>query len=230
MGWLAPCDQVECHDPRRCRHSLTGLAAGAGSYRDGGVRLWSLTDGRLAGEIRPGEMPSELAFNPSGQLIAGSGSGGIQIWSTSTLQRTHAFAAGPDRINALIFSEDGSAIVARSGRGAIRAFDLSERRERIATPADAALLSPNARRTDRTNGWNISSSGGGLRVTRGRRGSESMQLLALAGGGWLAVAEDGLTHTGTSNATSVFELVRQRDRLPVTPEFVAAYRRADGLR
>ncbi len=209
---------------------------GAASYRDGAIRLWSLADGRLAGTIggsgdsRTDSLLTGLVFNPSGQLLAASSGGEIQIWSTATLKRQLAFSTGSERVTGLAFSEDGSAIVARAGRGAIRAFDLATRQERVASPADAALLTQNARRPDRASGWSLSSSGGSIRLGRGRRGNDQLMMIALAGGGWIAIAEDGLSHAGTSNATAAFELVKQRDRLPITDDFVRAYFKPDGLR
>jgi uncharacterized caspase-like protein len=203
----------------------------AASYRDKTLRLWSVESGLQTGLIGGVEPQSGLAFHPAGALLAGFGDRdaiSVTVWDVRTLKTVYQLAAGPEPINSIGFTEDGASLVLRDRRGAVRAFDVASRQERVATPVDAAVFQDRRRSTRPP--VSVSTAGDTLRVSRGGRGSDSMQLRALADGDWVSIAEDGLTFTGSKAAVAGMELLKGRDRLTVTDQFIADYYRADGLR
>lgn len=203
----------------------------AASYGDSTLRFWSVETGQQTGIIKGVERMSGLAFHPSNAVLAGFGgrnTTSVTVWDVQSLRAIYQLAAGPEPISAIAFTEDGTTLSIRSQRGAVRAFDVASRQERVATPDDAAVFQ-SRRRGGARPPVNLSISQDIIRVSRGP-GNEPMMLHALADGDWVSVAEDGLAFTGSKAAVAGMELLKGRDRLPVTDTFIADYYRPGGLR
>lgn len=199
----------------------------AASYGDRTVRLWSLDSGQQLGLLRGvSEVQQALVFSPDGRWLAGvpQRSGVITVYDTARRDAALTLPWSVDSFAGFAFSGDGASLVVRDRRGAITVFDLATRQPRAATPADAGWLQP-ARTRD---GLQVNMFGGALRVGRGTRGHARL-LLAFQSNDWVGIGDDGVSFTGSRDRVAAMELVKGRDRLPVTAEFLAAHYRAAGL-
>lgn len=204
----------------------------AASYRDRSLKLWSVDSAQLIGPIDDaGDVQDALLFSPDGSLLASHirRSGAVTLFNTK--DRTKAFvfqSAAVASVSGMAFSDDGATLVVRDGRGGITAMDVATRRERVATPADAAWLSV---RRSRETGLTVRVFSGSLRVYRSAAGSRRDARIyhAFLDGSWVGIAEDGLSFTGSKDQVAGMVLAKGSDRLPVTPDFIAAHFRAGGL-
>lgn len=87
----------------------------------------------------------ELAFHPSGDLVAVTSTDGLVIWSLrGPSPRRHAHVGSPDRISAPVFSPDGTTLVGVTGDGTlllweVRRLDAEPRRIELGTHSIRAL-------------------------------------------------------------------------------------------
>ncbi|MDZ4841708.1 MAG: caspase family protein [Hyphomicrobium aestuarii] len=204
----------------------------AASYRDRSLKLWSVDSGQQIGAIAGADdVQDALLFSPDGSLLAAHKrrSGAVTVFNTR--ERTKSFVlTSPvvENVSAMAFSDDGMTLTLRDSRGAVTAFDIASRRERVASPADAAWLS--VRRSSGA-GLDVRVNSGSLRVYRSTPGSrrEARLYHTFVDGAWVGIAEDGVSFTGSSDRVAGMVLAKGADRLPVTREFIAAHYRAGGF-
>ena len=108
-------------------NSVTAIAASsdgrhlAGASSDGTVRVFDLPQGRALHLIVPPVLPTELAFQPTGPLLAIAGTTGpVTIWNAADGRLTATLA---DTNAPVAFSPDGKLLAVRAARQEIALFD-----------------------------------------------------------------------------------------------------------
>jgi WD40 repeat protein/3',5'-cyclic AMP phosphodiesterase CpdA len=103
----------------------------ATAHRPGSVCLWDLGTGRPLRHLRLRDARA-VAVSPSGALIAaGSISGAVRVWDTSTGALRGRFAADPDQIRMLAFSPDETLIATAGHNGTVGIWGAMDGRGRV---------------------------------------------------------------------------------------------------
>ena len=112
----------------------------ASSSRDGTVKLWDLTTGRVRATLvaRPSGWVNAIAFSPDGKtLVSGSrGSsttpdrhrdddkgGGITLWDVSTGRERATLTGSAGEVRTLAYAVDGRTVASADGDGGVRTWD-----------------------------------------------------------------------------------------------------------
>ncbi len=87
----------------------------------GGVRLWSVPDGKPLGAFAGNGSPGCIAFAPNGKLLAVSNKGVVKIWDLTTRRSPRSRRAPLHKtpVNALIVTPTGSAIITAAEDGSV---------------------------------------------------------------------------------------------------------------
>jgi WD40 repeat protein len=109
--------------------SLRGDLAASGDSR-GNVRLWDPHSGALRWLAAQGSTVNDIAFSPSGNMLATAGPQGAVLWSTTSKRPLHLLAA-PGGARRVVFSPDGRLVGVAGGDGKARLwFTATGRRYR----------------------------------------------------------------------------------------------------
>ncbi|UIX31152.1 nSTAND1 domain-containing NTPase [Streptomyces sp. GQFP] len=98
---------------------------------DGGVRIWSLPEGRLRHTF-PGRSTGEVttaAFSPDGRTLAVSTGGAIGMWDPATGRKRGTLTIPGGSVRGIAFSPDGRTVAAASAT-AVRLWDVATGRKR----------------------------------------------------------------------------------------------------
>ncbi len=86
----------------------------------GGVRLWSVPDGKPLGTFAGNGSPGCIAFSPNGKLLAVSNKGVVKIWDLTTRRPVTEIQASAVAVNNLAFSPDGKLLAIHHVSGSIQ--------------------------------------------------------------------------------------------------------------
>ena len=89
------------------------------------------------------------AFSPDGALVATAGDDVVQLWSTATGEPVGAAIPVGADVGDVAFSPDGALLAASGGDGAVRLWNVADRRRedvKVARAAGALAFSPDGRR------------------------------------------------------------------------------------
>ena len=89
------------------------------------------------------------AFTPDGALVATAGDDVVQLWSTATGEPVGAAIPVGAAVGDVAFSPDGALLAASGGDGAVRLWNVADRRRedvKVARAAGALAFSPDGRR------------------------------------------------------------------------------------
>ncbi len=92
--------------------------------KDRNVRLWRVAGRNLKYPLLQGGIRG-VAISPDSRTIATAGSGGVFLWKSATGERSEPTIAGPARIQAVAFSQDGKLLLTGANRGQARLWDLA---------------------------------------------------------------------------------------------------------
>ncbi len=113
----------------------TMLAAAYGWNSVGGVRIWSMDDGRLLATLGEGtgadKMIEKVSFFPDGTLLAvGSSKGEIALWDVRSRTLIKELRNSPGRLESLTFSPSGELLVA-TFKNAVFLYDIATGAEKL---------------------------------------------------------------------------------------------------
>jgi serine/threonine protein kinase/WD40 repeat protein len=106
------------------------------------VRIWDRERGIVVTEITDagyrgrGDIHfSNLAFDPSGRLIATTVNRQVRIWNVESGTPVATLPAQPGEIGYVVFSPDGATVATGASDGAVRLFDLDAQAQRLVLQA-----------------------------------------------------------------------------------------------
>ena len=102
----------------------------SGDPKDGEIRLWNATDGRLLTdfEAEPKSGVYRLAYSPDLKTVASAhDDSNIRLWDISESSESATFIGHTERINTIAYSPDGKLLVSGSEDETIKFWDLSKK-------------------------------------------------------------------------------------------------------
>ncbi len=133
--------------------SANGAQAGTW-HADGSLRVWSLTEGRLASTLNQDQLfetAGSLAFSPDGATLAAGYDQAVRLWRLADGAALPSLTGGhADLVSALAYSPDGRRLASASEDGIVQVWDMTLAepvvlaRADLSSPVTALVFDPDS--------------------------------------------------------------------------------------